>query len=646
MRAASRRTTSTAQPRATSSSADRAGGLLGRVHRRRRRARDELRRHAGPVVRRRGRPSARSPSSTRSATSSASASRPASPSPRSPSPSARRTSSTPRSPSRRRRARARAARTAKPAKEPKAEKPAGKAEGGDRGPGQARAPARRARPGVPARRQGAHGLRADDAPRRPPALLRRHADGVRARRAEPVHAPRAEPVPQDAAAHARGRGAAARRPRAARASRPTPAENTALVRVGAEDTIVLLLVGGQLHHYEMMQSVTAFDGPDTICSRVLLQQDVQGVGTVHNVIVMAEERERELVQGFAAFYPEARVETLREGMARLGLVGPYGPLAPSLVEATGAALAGHLRPGKGSPFEDANLLPEALRRATRKFSLAFAWHTLVVAVLLFMSVLYFMYTYTQQKEAHRRRPAAPRRVPARDADVRARAPGPHRQPQHAQGRAHGQPRRAGLAADRHRPLDADAAPHDAGRGADGRRVDRGDDAQRRRAPAPRLRHDARSRRRAGAAARRDHQRGHVPGAPRDPGLRVPDDAGAAARAAAGRPSDARGGRRDAARRRPRCRWPASRAAAPARRRRPPPGARAGSRRGRPAPPPAAAPAPPAAEPRRAPDAEPRRSRVSAPAPDPGHPTPTCPTRRSTPSSSPSSSPPPSARGTT
>ncbi len=177
-----------------------------------------------------------------------------------------------------------------------------------------------------------------------------------------------------------------------------PNENTALVRVGSEDTVVLLLAGGQLHHYEMMQSVTAFDGPDTICSRVLLQQDVQGIGTVHNVIVMAEERERELVQGFAAFYPEARVETLREGMARLGLVGPYGPLAPSLVEATGAALAGHLRPVRGKgPFEDASLLPVALTRKSRQFAFTFAWHTLVAAVLLFMSVLYFMYSYTQQK---------------------------------------------------------------------------------------------------------------------------------------------------------------------------------------------------------------------------------------------------------
>lgn len=178
---------------------------------------------------------------------------------------------------------------------------------------------------------------------------------------------------------------------------PDPGENTAIVRVGAEDTIVLLLSGGEVHHYENMQSVTAFDGPDTICSRVLLQQDVQGVGTVHNVVIVAEEREKELVQGFAAFYPEARVQTLREGLAVLGLVGPYGPLAPMLVEAAGAALAGHLARTKGSPFEDANLLPAALRKRKRTASLAFSWHTLIVAAALFLSVLFFSYLYVSQK---------------------------------------------------------------------------------------------------------------------------------------------------------------------------------------------------------------------------------------------------------
>ena len=180
-------------------------------------------------------------------------------------------------------------------------------------------------------------------------------------------------------------------------SAPEPHENTALVRVGAEDTIVLLLTGGQIHHYEPMQSVTAFDGPDTICSRVLLQQDVQGVGMVHNVVIVAEEREKELVQGFSAFYPEARVETLREGMARIGLVGPYGPLAPVLVEAAGAAVAGHRARTKNNPFDEANLLPPALMKRKRALDLSFSWHTIVVTMLLFLSVLFFSYLYVAQK---------------------------------------------------------------------------------------------------------------------------------------------------------------------------------------------------------------------------------------------------------
>ena len=175
----------------------------------------------------------------------------------------------------------------------------------------------------------------------------------------------------------------------------TPEENTAVVRVGAEDTIVLLLSDGQLHHYELMQSVTAFDGPDTICSRVLLQQDVQGIGTVHNVVVLADELERELVQGFSAFYPESHVETLRDGLARHGLVGPYGPLAPSLVEAAGAALVGAMKKG---PFEDANLLPADLRKKHRRVDFSIAWHTVAIGMLLFLSVLFFAYLFVSQAQ--------------------------------------------------------------------------------------------------------------------------------------------------------------------------------------------------------------------------------------------------------
>ncbi len=181
----------------------------------------------------------------------------------------------------------------------------------------------------------------------------------------------------------------------ARLAFPTePHENTALVRVGTEDTLVILLQGDQLHHCDHMRSVTTFDGPDTICSRVLLQQDVQGVGTVHNVIVVSEEREDELVQGFAAFYPEARVETLRAGIAKIGVAGPYGPLPTQAMEATGIALKELMR--KESPFEDVNLLPKHLRRKVSGVQVSFPWHTAVVAVLLFLGVLFFVGLYLKQ----------------------------------------------------------------------------------------------------------------------------------------------------------------------------------------------------------------------------------------------------------
>ena len=180
-----------------------------------------------------------------------------------------------------------------------------------------------------------------------------------------------------------------------------PNENTAVVRVGAEDTLVLLLSGGVLHHVEQMQSVTAYDGPDTICSRVLLQQDVQGIGTVHNVVVLADEREDDLVQGFAAFYPDAQVQALRGQLAAKGLATPSASgmgaeeLPSEAILATAAALAELDR--KNESFPDVNLLPRKLRKRKRGFKLAVSWHTLVTAALLFMSVVYFVGVYIAQK---------------------------------------------------------------------------------------------------------------------------------------------------------------------------------------------------------------------------------------------------------
>lgn len=209
----------------------------------------------------------------------------------------------------------------------------------------------------------------------------------------------------------------------ARMAFPTEAsENTAIVRVGNEDTLVILLQGNQLHHCDHMRSVTTFDGPDTICSRVLLQQDVQGVGTVHNVIIVSEEREDELVQGFSAFYPESRVETLREGLSMMGISGPYGPMPTPSLGATGVALKSLIR--KDSSFEDISLLPKQLRKRATKFELTFAWHTIVASALLFMGVLFFVGLFFKQtsdiSEAEQRLAEYPAQASMSSAELQAR----------------------------------------------------------------------------------------------------------------------------------------------------------------------------------------------------------------------------------
>ncbi len=178
-----------------------------------------------------------------------------------------------------------------------------------------------------------------------------------------------------------------------------PHENTAIVRVGGEDTLVVLLRGATLHHVEHMRSVSTFDGPDTICSRVLLQQDVQGIGTVHKVVVLSDEREQELVEGFGAFYPDARVEALRGGLIARGVVPPGADigLPAHTVPAVGMALRTLMEGRKDSPFYEVNMLPKRLRKRRRKLDVSVAWHTLVAGVLLFFAVLFFMGLYFSQQ---------------------------------------------------------------------------------------------------------------------------------------------------------------------------------------------------------------------------------------------------------
>lgn len=165
--------------------------------------------------------------------------------------------------------------------------------------------------------------------------------------------------------------------------------NTLVVRAGTEDTLVLFLTGNQVHHAEILRSLTAFDPAETVCSRVLLQQDEHGRGDVDHILVLSEERETELTDTFEVFFPDAQVEVLR---AYLPEIDEDNDAATALVSACGVAL----RVLEGSPYapsyEDINFLPRKLSK--RKFRLPISAHMVAMSVLIVVTTLFFMTRYS------------------------------------------------------------------------------------------------------------------------------------------------------------------------------------------------------------------------------------------------------------
>lgn len=176
----------------------------------------------------------------------------------------------------------------------------------------------------------------------------------------------------------------------AKESKPSGASaaprTTLVVRAGADDTLVMFLRGEAPMYVERLRSLTSTDAPETICSRILLQQDEYGVGEVHHVFVLSTERERDLVASFKMFFPDACVESLAEHI----------PSGNEIIEhETGRAIvpasAAGLRLAGGSRYEHAfEPVNFVVRRFTRRApKLPFTWHVGIMATLLFLSVFFF-----------------------------------------------------------------------------------------------------------------------------------------------------------------------------------------------------------------------------------------------------------------
>lgn len=190
---------------------------------------------------------------------------------------------------------------------------------------------------------------------------------------------------------------------AVRVAAPADHETVAVVRVGADDTLVLFLSGSRLRHQERLRSLTSYDAPDTICSRVMLQQDEQKIGEVHHLLLLSEGRSEQALSTFRRYFASAAVEDMGQALDKLGLSlveEDDEPARVTSLQAAGVALQLAGRKAGQTDAPSVNLLPKRLRRKPRR-RLSVAWHTVVMLLALFGVTLFFVNRYLEQEEAIR-----------------------------------------------------------------------------------------------------------------------------------------------------------------------------------------------------------------------------------------------------
>ncbi|SHK16615.1 PilN domain-containing protein [Rhodothermus profundi] len=193
----------------------------------------------------------------------------------------------------------------------------------------------------------------------------------------------------------------------------SPETRSLVLRVGADDTLVLFIQGETLQHAESLRSLTMHDTPETICSRILLLQDEYGIGEVSHVFLVGEHGETEIQRSLEVFFPNARIENLRRYLPLDDQeVGP-GSLAAQL-----AALRLVGDPEFLKAFEPVNLFPSSLRR---RWELPFGWQVWALYALLFVTTLFFVWRYLTLEAELNERQERLRRLPPAIAETDARA---------------------------------------------------------------------------------------------------------------------------------------------------------------------------------------------------------------------------------
>ena len=170
---------------------------------------------------------------------------------------------------------------------------------------------------------------------------------------------------------------------------------TAVVRVGTDDTLILFMAGSELIHVEHPRSLTSYDAPDTLASRVMLYQDEQQIESLDAIVLAGGSPDDRLVDSFRSFFPDAAIGRLHELLSAEHVDG-NAEVLNTITPDAGLALAAGLR--LVHDRDDAFNLLGVVEDDRPHTMPSFAWHTVLTLILLAATTLFFVWQYVSQQD--------------------------------------------------------------------------------------------------------------------------------------------------------------------------------------------------------------------------------------------------------
>ncbi len=165
-------------------------------------------------------------------------------------------------------------------------------------------------------------------------------------------------------------------------------EVTVIVYVGSEFTRLIFMRGDHFYQFAPIlgEGYDSPNLPNTIYSRLLLEQDNLGLPNIHRIVLAGESHRIDLKTFLLRQMPDHEVDYLLLPEVDTSALSPE-----QQAEVSGFAIpigaAWRFLDPSGNAFYRINLLPDLIREGQRVFKLA--WHGYLLLVLLFCSSLFF-----------------------------------------------------------------------------------------------------------------------------------------------------------------------------------------------------------------------------------------------------------------